>query len=72
MITAWLHEEIIQKNNTMRKLDPVLLIKTGFVTDQYPAVPVSQKIKPFQKNPAVLLQTLLWEQNLSIPLGCED
>ena len=49
MITAWLHEEIIQKNNTMRKLDPVLLIKTGFVTDQYPAVPVSKKIKPFQK-----------------------
>lgn len=73
MITAWLHEEIIQKNNTMRKLDPVLLIKTGFITDQYIAVPVSKKIKPFQKkNHAVLLQTLLWEQNLSIPLGCED
>ena len=33
----------------MCKLDPVLLIKTGFVTDQYPAVPVSKKIKPFQK-----------------------
>ena len=71
MITAWLHEEIIQKN-AMPKLDLVLLIKTGFVTDQYPAVPVSKKIKPFQKNPTVLLQTLLWEQNLSIPLGCED
>ena len=48
MITAWLHEEIIQKN-AMPKLDLVLLIKTGFVTDQYPAVPVSKKIKPFQK-----------------------